>query len=216
MILVLLGPPGSGKGTQATRLSSQRSWPHLSTGDMLRTAISRGTKLGLEAKSLMDQGLLVSDSVVVGLITERSLGEDCKQGFILDGFPRTIEQAQALDTVLAKNGKAVDLGVLFDMPEADLIKRLSGRRTCLKCGSMYHVDGPRPEVDGVCDRCGAEVVQRDDDRIEVVQKRLEVYHQKTEPLIQFYRNQKKLTVLNAACSPVEVESALAKIVERGC
>jgi len=210
MIVVLLGPPGSGKGTQAKRLNAEGRWPQLSTGDMLRTAISKGSTLGVEAKSYMDQGLLVPDAVVIGLIAERSEASDCGKGFILDGFPRNISQAEALDRMLQKQGRSVDQVVLFDIPEEDLIRRLSGRRTCIACGAMYHVDTAIPKKEGACDQCGQLLVQRDDDRPEVVKKRFDVYRQQTEPLIDFYRKQKKLHRVDARQSAQDVSNALAE------
>lgn len=197
MILILLGPPGSGKGTQAKRLVSERGWPQLSTGDMLRSAINQGTKLGLEAKSFMDRGALVPDAVVIGLIAERSQAADCANGFILDGFPRTIAQAEALDKMLGANGRNVDKAVLFSISDEVLVRRLSGRRTCLKCGAMYQVESMPPRLENQCDQCGSPLVQRDDDKPEVIGKRLSVYHQQTAPLIGFYRAQSKLSSLNA-------------------
>ncbi len=210
MILILLGPPGSGKGTQAKRLVSERGTPQLSTGDMLRSAIAAGTKLGLEAKSFMDQGALVPDSVVIGLINERTQQPDCKEGFILDGFPRTIPQAESLDRTLKVQGRQIDRVVLFDMPDAELVRRLSGRRTCVNCGSMFHVDTKKPRVDGVCDNCGSNLVHRDDDRPEVIQKRLAVYHQQTSPLVGYYQKTGKLKSLDASQSPDSVARALAQ------
>lgn len=213
MILILLGPPGSGKGTQAKKLSADRGWPQLSTGDMLRAAIRNGTELGLKAKSFMDQGALVPDEVVIGLIAERTKEADCSKGFILDGFPRTIPQAQALDQMLASAGKSVGRVVLFEIQDQELVARLSGRRTCPKDGNMYHVATAKPKADGVCDQCGTALIQRDDDQPAVIQKRLGVYHQQTSPLADFYRAQNKLRAIDAACSPERVtgdlESALA-------
>jgi adenylate kinase len=209
MILVLLGPPGSGKGTQAKRFAAARGWPQLSTGDMLRSAIAAGTQLGLEAKSYMDKGALVPDAVVIGLIGERVQMPDCANGVILDGFPRTIPQAEALDRLLQAQGKAVGRAVLFEIPDELLVSRLSGRRTCTKCGSMFHVESARPKQDGVCDSCGSALVQRDDDRPEVIRKRLEVYHKQTAPLADFYHAQGKLRSIDANRSPEEVERQLS-------
>ncbi len=210
MIVVLLGPPGSGKGTQAKRLIVDRKWPQLSTGDMLRTAISNGSKLGVEAKTFMNQGSLVPDSVVIGLIEERSNASDCKDGFVLDGFPRNISQADALDNMLLNQGRSVDRAVLFEMPDEDLVKRLSGRRTCVKCGAMYHIENAPPKNIGICDHCANPLVQRDDDQPEVIKKRLAVYHHQTEPLVGFYKNQNKLQRLDARRSAPDVAQALAQ------
>ncbi|OFZ79129.1 MAG: adenylate kinase [Bdellovibrionales bacterium RIFOXYD1_FULL_53_11] len=210
MIMIFLGPPGSGKGTQAKRLVGERGWPQLSTGDMLRSAISNGTSLGLEAKSFMDKGQLVPDSVVIGLISERIESGDCQSGFMLDGFPRTIPQAEALDKMLLEQGRKVERVVLFDVKDNELVRRLSGRRTCLKCGSMYHVEFTRPSRDGICDKCGEMLVQRDDDKTAVISKRLEVYHQQTAPLVGYYRKQGKLRELDASVQPDTVYESLIK------
>jgi adenylate kinase len=209
MIAILLGPPGSGKGTQAKRLTAKKGWPQLSTGDMLRSAINKGSKLGLEAKGYMDQGSLVPDSIVVGLISEKSQTQECKAGFVLDGFPRNIAQAEALDLMLKQQGRQVDRVVLFEIPDEELIRRLSGRRTCSQCGAMFHVDNMKPKVEGICDQCGNSLIQRPDDTVEVIKKRLGVYHQQTEPLIGFYRAQKKLQSLDAKRSADEVQKLLS-------
>jgi adenylate kinase len=212
MILVLIGPPGSGKGTQAKILSGTLKLPQLSTGDMLRTAIAQGSALGLQAKKLMDQGSLVPDSVVIGLIAQRTLENDCKSGFILDGFPRNVQQAQALDTMLATQGRKVERAVFFSIPDEDLVKRLSGRRTCVECGAMYHVENAKAQKEGQCDQCGSRLTQRDDDRVEVVRKRLKVYHEQTEPVVGFYEQQSKLKSLDAAESAIQVSKALSDIL----
>lgn len=214
MIIVLLGPPGSGKGTQAKRLVAERGWPQLSTGDMLRAGIQKGTQLGLEAKTYMERGSLVPDSVVVGLIQERIQASDCANGFILDGFPRTIPQAESLDDMLAALGKKVDSAVLFEIPDEELVSRLSGRRTCLKCGAMYHVVSAQPKRAGVCDHCGAtDLVQRDDDHVEVIRKRLAVYHSQTAPVAEFYARVKKLQKIDASLSFDEVTKALTRVLQ---
>lgn len=210
MILILLGPPGSGKGTQAKRLVAEQGLPQLSTGDMLRTAISKGTELGFKAKSFMDKGALVPDDVVVGLISERIRQVDCSKGFILDGFPRTIPQADALDEMLKANGRQVDRVVLFDIQDAELVSRLSQRRTCLKCGAMYHLTALPPKAAEVCDQCGSSLIQRDDDREEVIHNRLKVYHRETAPLIGYYRSQNKLQVIDASLPSDVVTEKLAK------
>jgi len=208
MILVLLGPPGSGKGTQAKRLINKHKWPQLSTGDMLRAAISNGTKLGLEAKSYMDKGNLVPDSVVVGLIAERIKESDCKDGFILDGFPRTISQAESMDNMLQVQSRRVDKAILFEVPDNELVRRLSGRRTCPKCGSMFHVESAPPQKANICDNCGTELIQRDDDNPTTIEKRLEVYHRQTAPVANYYGKQSKLKVLDATLEPNKVTAAL--------
>ncbi len=212
MIIVLLGPPGSGKGTQAKRLISEVKWPQLSTGDMLRSAIGAGSQLGKEAKSFMDRGALVPDSVVVQLIADRTRNEDCRAGFVLDGFPRTLPQAEALDQMLATRGRGIDHAVLFDVPDADLLERLTGRRTCAKCGAMYHLQAAQPKKQGICDQCGSALIQREDDRAEVIKKRLEVYHAQTSPLIEYYKKQEKLKTVNATQAPDLVFQAFKKIL----
>ncbi|MCC7442003.1 MAG: adenylate kinase [Bdellovibrionales bacterium] len=209
MIAVLLGPPGSGKGTQAKQLLAERGWPQLSTGDMLRSAIAENTDLGKRAKAIMDRGELVSDEVVIGLIQDRMGKPDCKAGIVLDGFPRTIPQAHALDAMLTKVKRAVTRCVLFEIPDESLVKRLSGRRTCLKCGAMYHVESARPKKEGVCDNCGSSpLVQRDDDHADVIRKRLSVYHAQTAPIADHYEQQGKLHKLDASRAPKEVYLAL--------
>jgi adenylate kinase len=211
MILIFLGPPGSGKGTQAKRLMEKRGWPQLSTGDMLRAAISGGTALGLAAKGFMDKGALVPDEVVIGLIADRTQASDCSKGFILDGFPRTIPQAEALDQMLAASHRKVDQVILFEIEDSDLVSRISGRRTCLSCGSMYQVDSLPPKVAGACDKCGSKLVHRDDDQAAVVQKRLAVYHAQTAPLAQYYRKAGNLKTVNAALSFDAVTAAIGDL-----
>lgn len=197
MIVVLLGPPGSGKGTQAKRLWTEKRMAQLSTGDMLRTAIQNGSALGKEAKSFMDQGMLVPDDLVVRLIDERIKDDDCKSGCVLDGFPRNRSQAEALDRMLAGQRRQVDRVIFFEISESELVRRLSGRRTCLKCGAMYHVENARPRLDGVCDQCGSALVQRGDDTPQVIEKRQSVYQEQTKPLIDFYQQQGKLATIDA-------------------
>lgn len=210
MIVVFLGPPGSGKGTQAKKLVAEKHWPQLSTGDLLRAAIARGTQLGLEAKSYMDKGALVPDSVVIGLIADQVKEPSCLKGFVLDGFPRTIPQAQALDKVLSGQGRSVDRVVLFEIPDTELVSRLSGRRTCLKCGAMFHERSAPSKKPGVCDQCGSSLAQRDDDKPEVIQKRLKVYHEQTAPLAGFYREKGLLRAIDATQSPSDVSAALGR------
>ncbi len=208
MIVIFLGPPGSGKGTQAKKLSRLKQWPQLSTGDMLRQAIANQTSLGIEAKSFMDRGELVPDALVVGLIRERIRLEDCKNGFILDGFPRTVAQADALDRMLSSQSREVGRVVAFQIPDEPLLSRLSGRLICSKCGAVYHSQYTKPKKDQTCDQCGGALIQRADDQPEIVKRRLISYHQDTMPLIQFYTKQKKLKTINAQESMESVEKAL--------
>jgi adenylate kinase len=198
MILVFLGPPGSGKGTQAKRLTAEKKWPQLSTGDMFRANIAKATPMGLAAKKFMDEGQLVPDEVVVGMIRDRIEDPDCAQGFIFDGFPRTIPQAEALDKMLSAKKLTVNRVVEFQIDDSELVGRLSGRRTCTKCGAMYHVTTMPTKVAGVCDKCGGAVVQRDDDKEAVIQKRLKVYRDQTSPLVAYYTDQGKLRSLDAS------------------
>ncbi|MBI4925264.1 MAG: adenylate kinase [Bdellovibrio sp.] len=198
MITVLFGPPGSGKGTQAKFLVEKTFLPQLSTGDMLRTAIGHETSLGKKAKIYMNKGALVPDEVVIELIRERIGARDCQKGFFLDGFPRTLPQAEALDVMLTGLEKNVDKAVLFQIDDSELVGRLSGRRTCLKCHSMYHINTNKPKKLGICDKCNSVLAQRDDDKAEVVQNRLKVYHEQTSPLIDYYKSQNKLVTINAA------------------
>lgn len=214
MISVLLGPPGSGKGTQAKRLVALKGWPQLSTGDMLRRAITDGSELGQRAKTFMDKGNLVPDAVVIGLIAERTSQPDCGGGFILDGFPRTVPQAESLEKMLAERARGVDRAVLFHINDSVLVNRLAGRRTCTKCGAMFHIDSARPKRDGFCDHCGASpLVQRDDDKIEVIQKRLKVYADQTAPLITFYRERNKLKIIDASQAAETVEQSLQQALQ---
>ena len=192
MKLILLGAPGAGKGTQAEFISEKYNIPMVSTGNMIREALKNETELGLKAKSFMDAGALVPDEVVIGIIKERLDGEDCKNGFILDGFPRTIPQAEALD----KMGIELDKVVNYEVPDEAIIARMGGRRVCGACGSSYHIEFNRPEKDGVCDKCGAELVQRKDDHPDTVKERLRVYHEQTEPLKDYYSKTGKLRTVD--------------------
>lgn len=186
--MILLGPPGSGKGTQAENISGWYGIPQISTGEIFRSNIKAGTKLGAEAKAYIDAGGLVPDDVTIAIVSDR-LGEaDCINGFILDGFPRTVPQAQALADLLSERGRGVRVVAGIYVPDATIVKRLTGRRACLGCGRTYHVDYNPPASEGVCDRCGGEIAQRADDREETVKQRLEVYHSQTSPLIDYYRN----------------------------
>jgi adenylate kinase len=188
MRLVLLGAPGAGKGTQAKKLIEKHGLPQISTGDLLRAAVAAGTALGKEAKSYMDKGELVPDSVVLGMVGERLKQDDCKKGYILDGFPRNTAQAEALDKMLSGLNMPLSAALSVDVPTADLMKRLTGRRTCKACGQMYNVYFSAPKKDGVCDKCGGELFQRDDDKEETIKKRLDVYSTQTAPLFNYYKN----------------------------
>jgi adenylate kinase len=189
MNIIMLGPPGAGKGTQAKMLVEKLGIPQISTGDMLRAAVKEGTPMGLKAKEYMDGGKLVPDEVVIGIVKDRLGADDCAKGFILDGFPRTIPQAEALDKVLAEMGKKIEYVVNVAVPESELLDRLTGRRTCKKCGAMYHIKFNPPKQDGVCDKCGGELYQRDDDKEETILNRLKVYNDQTAPLIEYYKKQ---------------------------
>lgn len=210
MRLVLLGAPGAGKGTQAKKLIEMGAIPQISTGDLLRAAVSAGTQLGVEAKSYMDKGELVPDSVVLGMMKERLGADDCQKGFILDGFPRNTAQAEALDGMLASLGMPLDSALSVDVPLEDLMKRLTGRRTCRDCGQMYNIYFSPPAVEGKCDKCGGELYQRDDDQEETIQKRLEVYTQQTAPLIDYYSGKGILKTVNGTGN---IDEIFANVVE---
>ena len=186
MRLVLLGAPGAGKGTQAKKIVEKYPMPQISTGDLLRAAVTAGTALGREAKSYMDKGELVPDSVVLGMVEERLKQDDCKSGYILDGFPRNTKQAEALDAMLGKVGMSLTAALSVDVPFENLMKRLTGRRTCKSCGQMFNVYFNAPKKEGACDKCGGDLMQRDDDKEETIKKRLDVYSAQTAPLIDYY------------------------------
>lgn len=196
MNIVLMGLPGAGKGTQADKIVEKYDIPHISTGDMFRAAISDGTELGLQAKSFMDNGSLVPDEVTIGIVRERLSQPDCNQGFLLDGFPRTIEQAEALDAILADLGKSIEHVVNIEVAKEDLVKRLTGRRICKVCGSSYHLIFNPPKEEGKCDKDGGELYQRADDNPETVNNRLEVNIKQSQPLLDFYAAKNVLTNIN--------------------
>ena len=186
MKIIMLGAPGAGKGTQAKRLAEKFSIPHISTGDIFRANIKNNTELGKKAKEYMDQGLLVPDELTCSLVVDRIVRDDCANGYILDGFPRTIPQAQALDEALNKMGSNMDFAVDVDVPDEAIVSRMSGRRACVGCGATYHVKFNPPKTEGICDACGEALILREDDKPETVQKRLDVYHSQTQPLIGYY------------------------------
>ena len=196
MNIILLGPPGAGKGTQAKRMIERYGIPQISTGDMLRAALKAGTPLGLEAKKYMDKGALVPDEVVVGLVKERIQQDDCKKGYMLDGFPRNVSQAETLDGMLKELGQQIDHVVCIEVPDQELIQRLTGRRTCRECGAGFHVMFDPPKKEGVCDKCGGQLYQRDDDNEATVTSRLKVYADQTKPLIEYYAKQGKLRTID--------------------
>lgn len=213
MRIVLLGAPGAGKGTQAKKLIEKYGIPQISTGDLLRAAVSAGTPLGKEAKSYMDKGELVPDSVVLGMVEERLKQDDCKKGYILDGFPRNTAQAEALDKMLASLNMPLTAAVSVDVPFDDLMKRLTGRRTCKSCGQMYNVYFSAPKKEGTCDKCGGELFQRDDDKEATIKKRLEVYTAQTEPLMGYYRNKGILKSVSGTGSIDEIFNKVCAILE---
>ena len=189
MKIIMLGAPGAGKGTQAKQIAGKYSIPHISTGDIFRANIKNGTDLGKKAKEYMDQGLLVPDELTCDLVMDRIQQDDCVNGFVLDGFPRTIPQAKALDAALEKLGQHMDVAIDVDVPDENIVNRMSGRRACLDCGATYHVVSLPPKTEGKCDHCGSDLVLREDDKPETVQKRLSVYHDQTQPLIDYYKKQ---------------------------
>ena len=210
MKIIMLGAPGAGKGTQAKKIAEKYHIPHISTGDIFRANIKNGTELGKKAKTYMDQGLLVPDELTVDLVIDRVGQDDCKDGYILDGFPRTIPQAECLDAALEKRGEKVDFAINVEVPDENIVNRMSGRRACVGCGATYHIKYNPTKVDGVCDACGEKLVLRDDDKTETVQKRLGVYHDQTQPLIDYYT---KSGVLKEVDGTVDMEDVFQAIVE---
>ncbi|MBS7008904.1 adenylate kinase [Anaerostipes sp.] len=196
MKIIMLGAPGAGKGTQAKQIAEQYSIPHISTGDIFRANIKNGTELGKKAKEYMDQGLLVPDELVVDLVVDRIEKDDCGKGFILDGFPRTIPQAEALDSALAAKDMKIDFALDIEVPDENIIDRMSGRRSCKECGAIFHVKYNPPKTEGICDLCSGELILRDDDKEETVKKRLNVYHEQTAPLISHYKEAGSLHVID--------------------
>ena len=209
MNIIMLGAPGAGKGTQAAVLCEHFGIPTISTGNMIREALKNGTEMGLKAKSYMDDGKLVPDEVVIGIVKETLSEDDCKKGFILDGFPRTIPQAEALDNM----GVDIQYVINIDVPDESIIKRMSGRRVCENCGRPYHIESLKPQKDGVCDDCGGTLVQRKDDHPDTVLARLDVYHKETEPLADYYRKQGKLVNVEGQNTVADTTAAVLKAIE---
>ena len=210
MKIIMLGAPGAGKGTQAKQIADKYGIPHISTGDIFRANIKNNTELGQKAKQYMDQGMLVPDELTCDLVMDRIGEKDCENGFVLDGFPRTIPQAEALDGALGKIGQKMDYAIEVDVPDENIVGRMGGRRACLNCGATYHVVSIPTKVVGICDRCGNPVVLRDDDKPETVQKRLTVYHEQTQPLIDYYNRQ---GILKTVDGTQPMEAVFAAIVE---
>lgn len=212
MKIIMLGAPGAGKGTQAKMIADKYQIPHISTGDIFRSNIKEGTELGKEAKTYMDKGLLVPDELTVKILLDRVAKDDCKNGYVLDGFPRTIPQAEVLDEALAKLNDKIDYAIDVDVPDENIIRRMSGRRACLACGATYHIEHIPPKTEGICDRCGKELVQRDDDKEETVKNRLNVYHEQTQPLIDFYTKKGILKTVDGTVDMKDVFAAIVKIL----
>lgn len=212
MKIIMLGAPGAGKGTQAKMIADKYSIPHISTGDIFRANIKNGTELGKKAKTYMDQGLLVPDELVVDLVVDRVGQEDCSNGYVLDGFPRTIPQAESLDAALEKLGSKVDYAINVEVPDENIVRRMSGRRACVACGATYHIVHIPTIVEGICDRCGSELILRDDDKPETVKKRLAVYHEQTQPLIDYYNDKKVLVEVDGTKDMNDVFTDIVKIL----
>ena len=212
MKIIMLGAPGAGKGTQAKKIAAKYEIPHISTGDIFRANIKEGTELGKKAKTYMDQGLLVPDELVCDLVVDRIQQDDCANGFVLDGFPRTIPQAEALTDALKKIGTAMDFAIDIDVPDEAIIPRMAGRRACIHCGATYHIVNIPPKKEGICDRCGNEIVLRDDDKPETVKKRLEVYHEQTKPLIDYYKEHGILKSVDGTQPMNQVFDAIVEIL----
>lgn len=212
MKIIMLGAPGAGKGTQAKQIAEKYKIPHISTGDIFRANIKNGTELGKKAKTFMDQGLLVPDELVVDLVVDRVKQEDCTNGYVLDGFPRTIPQAEALDAALEAIGEKIDFAINVEVPDENIVRRMSGRRACVACGATYHLVHIPPKAEGICDKCGKELILRDDDKPETVEKRLNVYHEQTQPLINYYTDKNVLVEVDGTVDMADVFAAIVKIL----
>ncbi|MCD7862665.1 MAG: adenylate kinase [Lachnospiraceae bacterium] len=213
MKIIMLGAPGAGKGTQAKMIAEKYQIPHISTGDIFRANIKNGTELGKEAKKYMDQGLLVPDELTVKILLDRVAQPDCENGYVLDGFPRTIPQAQVLDDALTGMGDAIDYAINVDVPDENIVKRMSGRRACLSCGATYHIEHVPPKQEGICDVCGQPLVLRDDDKPETVLNRLKVYHDQTQPLIEIYSAKGVLRTVDGTVDMKDVFAAITAILD---
>ena len=214
MKVIMLGAPGAGKGTQAKKLAAEYSIPHISTGDIFRANIKEGTELGKKAKAFMDAGQLVPDELVCDLVVDRIQQDDCKNGYLLDGFPRTIPQAEALDAAVEKLGEKIDYAVNIDVPDENIINRMSGRRACVGCGATYHVVYNPPKVEDVCDVCGKSLILRDDDKPETVKTRLDVYHAQTQPLIDYYAGSGVLVTVDGTQNMDKVFTDIKDILDK--
>lgn len=214
MKIIMLGAPGAGKGTQAKMIADKYQIPHVSTGDIFRANIKNGTELGMEAKKYMDAGQLVPDELTVKILLDRVAQEDCKNGYVLDGFPRTIPQAEVLENALKELGESIDFAINVDVPDENIINRMSGRRACVACGATYHIVHIPTKVEGICDRCGAELILRDDDKPETVKKRLDVYHAQTQPLIDFYTNREVLVSVDGTRDMMDVFADIVTVLNK--
>ena len=212
MKIIMLGAPGAGKGTQAINIAKEYDIPHVSTGDIFRANIKNGTELGKAAKEYMDAGKLVPDEITIGMLLDRISEEDCKNGYVLDGFPRTIPQAESLKEALTKRGEKIDFAVDIEVPDTEITARMTGRRSCPKCGATYHISFNPTKQEGVCDECGGELVQRADDKPETVEKRLHVYHEQTQPLIEFYQKEGVLCTIDGTVAPKDVFKAITEVL----
>lgn len=212
MKIIMLGAPGAGKGTQAKMIADKYQVPHVSTGDIFRANIKNGTELGMEAKKYMDQGQLVPDELTVKILLDRVAQPDCEKGYVLDGFPRTIPQAEVLDKALAELNESIDYAINVDVPDENIVRRMSGRRACLSCGATYHIEHIPPKQEGICDTCGQELVLREDDKPETVLNRLEVYHKQTQPLIDFYTEKGVLRTVDGTVDMQDVFGAIVAIL----